>query len=72
MLLLLRTQMPYKGQCSGNRHTEVLWQSGRGSLQSPNIILECANGRGRFGDRLPEGTQKPLLGTGSPSLQCRQ
>ena len=22
-------------------------------------------------DRLPEGTQKPLLGLGSPSLQCR-
>ena len=24
-----------------------------------------------LGDRLPEGTQKPLLGPGSPSLQCR-
>ena len=25
-----------------------------------------------LGDRLPEGTQKPLLGPGSPSLQCRR
>ena len=24
-----------------------------------------------LGDRLPEGTQKPLIGPGSPSLQCR-
>ena len=24
-----------------------------------------------LGDRLPEGTQKPLLGPGGPSLQCR-
>ena len=35
------------------------------------IDPECANGRGHFGGQTAGGTQKPLLGPSSPSLQCR-
>ena len=40
-----------------------------------SVGLQCVNGRGRFGvlgDRLSEVTQKPFLGPGSVSLQCRR
>ena len=38
-----------------------------GSLTIYNVQMDAAV----LGDRLPKGTQKPLLGPGSPSLQCR-
>ena len=45
--------------CSGGTSAKTtLWKT--------TLFLQCVNGRGRSGDRLPEGTQKPFLGPCSP------
>ena len=45
--------------------TKFFWRAGK--VKVYNVQMHAAV----LGDRLPEGTQTPLLGPGSPSLQCR-
>ena len=56
----------------GTKNSKILKNTeipGLGCLPSGvyNVQMDAAV----LGDRLPEGTQKPLLGPGSPFLQCR-